>query len=412
MNDVVVKVDSCRGCGSPLKAPFLKLGDTPLANSYLNLVDEIEEVYPLSVCFCSSCYLVQLSHTISPKTLFSDYAYFSSFSTTFLEHAKEQAEYLVNTLGADSNSKVLELASNDGYFLKYLKPYHIKTLGIEPATNIANVAHTEGIPTINAFFGTELVPQILSEFGKADFIIGNNVLAHVPNVNDFLKAVSLCLTNQGIAAFEFPYLLMMLNKTEFDTIYHEHVFYYSVIALKNLFHRAGLEIFDIKFSSIHGGSIQVFVQHKGGGTVRSIVSFYELQERSAMLDYESTYERFADQIQKVKDQLLYLVNDIVITQGLPLAAYGAPAKGNTLLNYCKISSKEISFTVDISPYKQGKFLPGSRIPIKEPSELLQRKPNYTLILPWNFADEIRSQQKVYEQEGGQFIVPVPIPRIL
>jgi SAM-dependent methyltransferase len=399
---------NCLGCNSPQLISFLGLGKTPLANSYLDSIDSKEEVYPLSVCFCPECYLVQLEDIVSPEKLYTNYSYFSSYSDEFLDHAKQQAKELLY-LGADSSTKVLEIASNDGYLLKYL-PY-IKVLGIEPAGNIAKEAIANGIPTLNMFFNLQNTKQILESFGQADFIIGNNVLAHVPDINDFIEGVGACLKPDGIVMFEFPYLFTMLNKMEFDTIYHEHVFYYSVLALKKLFKTHSMEIFDIKFSSIHGGSIRIYIQFAGAGTIRSIVSYYELQEKLAGLDSIEYYDDFSTRVSKFSYQLNVMLRTLK-DKGAKISAYGAPAKGNTLLNYCGINNELIDFTVDLSPHKQGKFLPGSRIPILAPSELLEKHPSHTLILPWNFKEEIMKQQQEYREQGGKFIIPIPSPKIV
>lgn len=408
MATLIVEEKCCRSCGTLLPPAFLNLGSTPLANSYVKYEGDYENFYPLATTYCHKCHLVQLTHTVSPEEIFSDYAYFSSYSTSFLEHAKEYVAMIRSTKEID---KVMEIASNDGYLLQYFKIHKTKILGIEPAKNIAKIANEKEIPTINEFFGMHLVSHILEEFGQSDLIIGNNVLAHVPDINNFVAAVRECLHRTGLATFEFPYLPMLINKSEFDTIYHEHVFYYSVIALTNLFKRHGLEICNIQFMEIHGGSIRIFVSHKGRHQINSIVSFYEMTERLQGVDTQEYYDGFANQVQNIRTELKALLDEIK-WRNKSIGAYGAPAKGNTLLNYCDIGKEYISFTVDISPYKQDLFLPGTQIPIRSREYLLEQNPDYTLLLPWNFTEEIVSQQAEYLNKGGQFIVPIPKPRIL
>jgi hypothetical protein len=397
---------NCLSCEKKLSLPFLNLGSTPLANSLLNSQADFanEKIYPLELVFCNYCKLVQLTHLVPPEELYKDYVYFSSYSDSFLEHCKNYVTDLNTTFGIGVNSNVLEIASNDGYFLKYVKPYGAKILGVEPATNIAAMANRSGIPTLNTFFGKEAVPSILNDFGHADFIIGNNVLAHVSNINEFIGAVKVCLGTEGVAVFEFPYLLNLVHNVEFDTIYHEHIFYYSVHALNNLFKRHKLQIFDIKAQAIHGGSIRIFVQHPNQRPINSIVSHYELLEKLMDLDTELGYQNFAGAVQQFKNKFTALLQELT-SKGYSIAAYGAPAKSTTLLNYCEINSDLIKFTVDISPHKQGKFLPGSHIPILIREFLTKLQPDYTVILPWNFADEIMSQQQAYTDAGGYFIVP-------
>jgi SAM-dependent methyltransferase len=399
----------CLGCKKPLSQQFLDLGDMPLANSLLNSPNEVEHKYSLMLSFCTYCYLVQLTHLVSPEKLYKDYVYYSSNSTTFLEHIKSFVKTLHREFGMNTNTNILEIASNDGYLLQYLKSYGANILGVEPATNLADAANIKGLPTLNAFFNTDLAKTFDKKY---DIIIGNNVLAHVPAINDFLEAVNMSLVNNGVATFEFPYLLRLIDNLEFDTIYHEHVFYYSVIALSKLFKRNGLEIFDIKYSDIHGGSIRIFAQHIGNWrSINSIISYYELNEMSRGLDRSMIYEEFANTVADTEHELLKLCQRLR-GQGKTIAAYGAPAKGNILLNYCGLDKSIIDFTVDISSAKQGKYLPGSHIPILHPDELLKRKPDFALLLSWNFAQEIKDQQQIYLAGDGNFIVPIPQPYII
>ncbi len=404
---------ACLGCGANSPKVFLDLGRTPLANSYLQAEVDYgrEETFPLAAAYCESCALVQLAETVAPEKMFSEYAYFSSYSDSFLEHARLMAEAHVQRFNLGRDSRVLEIASNDGYLLRYFKQRGIGVLGIDPARNIAAEANRRGIPTLCQFFGEGFAPDLVREHGQADLIIGNNVLAHVPDVNGFLRATAACLRPDGAAVFEFPYLRELLDKTEFDTIYHEHVFYYSLSAISNLARRARLELWDVAPQRIHGGSLRVFLQRPGARPIDSRIDQTLGEEEKAGLTGFARYAAFGRQVRALKDQLLSLLGDLK-RAGKRIAAYGAPAKGNTLLNYCGIGPELIEFTVDRSPHKQGMFLPGSHLPILPPEELLVRKPDYALLLPWNIADEIVRQQSSYLLAGGRFIIPVPEPRIL
>jgi SAM-dependent methyltransferase len=404
---------ACLGCGANSLRVFLDLGRTPLANSYLQAgIDyDREETFPLTVAYCENCHLVQLSATVAPEKMFSEYAYFSSYSDSFLEHVRLMAESYVKRFNLGRDSRVLEIASNDGYLLRHFKRYSIRVLGIDPARNIAAEANRRGIPTLCQFFGEGIAPDLVYEYGLANLIIGNNVLAHVPDVNGFLRATAVCLRPDGAAVFEFPYLRDLLDKTEFDTIYHEHVFYYSLSAIRNLARRAGLELFDVARQQVHGGSLRVFLQHPGARPIDSRVDQTLSEEEKAGLTGFERYVLFGGQVRALKNHLLSLLGELKRADKR-IAAYGAPAKGNTLLNYCGIGRDLLEFTVDRSPHKQGMLLPGSHLPILPPEELLVRKPDYALILPWNLADEIVRQQSEYLRAGGRFIVPVPEPRIL
>ncbi len=403
----------CLGCGAALAAPFIDLGLTPLANSYVRpeFADRPEERFPLAVCYCSECHLVQITSVVPPEKLFSQYAYFSSYSQSLLDHAREMAESLMLRLSLDSNSRVLEIASNDGYLLQYFQRRGIRVMGVEPAANIAATARERGIPTISAFFGRSAIEQVLTTFGLADLIIGNNVLAHVPAITEFLGAVSAVMKPFGVAVFEFPYLKELLDHNEFDTIYHEHVFYYSMSALWRLADRAGLEVYDVVNEPIHGGSLRVFLRRAGGGPISSRVSEMLIDEAGAGLTSAARYYSFGRSAVDVKRQLVGMIDDIRSLGGT-LGAYGAPAKGNTLLTYCGIDSSCIAFTVDRNPHKQGLLLPGSHIPILPPDALVERRPDYALILPWNIATEIIGQQREYLERGGQFIIPIPWPQVI
>ena len=403
----------CLGCTAALPEPFLDLGETPLANAYVRPADAHlpERRYPLAVAFCPSCYLVQLTHTVPPEQLFSKYLYFSSYSDTFLAHARAMAEDLSTRFALGVNSRAVEIASNDGYLLQYFRALGVQVLGVEPAQNVARVAIERGLPTLTTFFGREAADQVLQTFGPADVLIGNNVLAHVPAVGDFLSSVRACLADDGVAVFEFPYVGTLLDNVEFDTIYHEHVFYFSLTAIERLAMHAGLTLFDVSRQAVHGGSLRVFLQagnrHQRTPAVQELLD----EERQAGLCRADRYRRFSEQVSILKATLIEQLQALK-RGGAALAAYGAPAKGNTLLNACGIGTQLLDFTVDRSPHKQGLLLPGSRLPILHPEELIRRRPDVTLILPWNIADEIVAQQGRYLDLGGRFLVPVPRVREL
>jgi len=403
----------CLGCGAQLPDAFLDLGEMPLANSYVEAgnVDKQETVYRLAVAYCPLCHLVQITHRVPPQDMFSDYLYFSSFSSAFLKHAEAMAESLATRFSVGSNNLVMEVGSNDGYLLNFFQKKGVPVLGIEPAGNIARVANERGIPTMDVFFGPESVNEILNEKGQAEIIIGNNVLAHVPLINDFMHCVNKCLKPGGSAVFEFPYLKDLLEHTEFDTIYHEHVFYYSLNAIKILAERVGMSVYDVSRQDIHGGSIRVLLQKQNNHDVANIVNQMLIEEANYGITSSSVYNAFAERVERLKTELVRLLKDLK-KNGKTIAAYGAAAKGSTLLNYADIDTALIDFVVDKSTYKQGKCMPGVHLPIFSPSRLLEAMPDYTLLLAWNFADEIQQQQSEYLQRGGRFIIPVPEPRVV
>ncbi|MHB8381105.1 MAG: methyltransferase domain-containing protein [Candidatus Binataceae bacterium] len=405
--------NTCLGCGGSSSTMFLDLGRTPLANAYLQSSSECigEQTYPLAIKFCDECYLVQLAETVPPARLFSDYAYFSSYSDGFLEHSRRMAKDYIDRFGLGVGSRVLEVASNDGYLLQHFKARDITVLGIEPAGNIARAARNRGIPTMESFFEPAAVPAILNAVGQTDLVVGNNVLAHVPEINGFLSAAGECLKPGAAAVFEFPYVRDLVEKVEFDTIYHEHVFYYSLSAIRELVGRAGLELWDVSWQQVHGGSLRVFLQHPGARPIEKRIDTMLQEEERIGLTELSYYASFGQQVERLRNRLRALLDELR-RAGKRVAAYGAPAKGNTLLNYCEIGRNLIEFTVDRSPHKQGMLLPGSHLPILPPDELLLRMPDYTVILPWNIASEIIEQQTVYLEAGGKFIVPVPEPRVI
>jgi SAM-dependent methyltransferase len=403
----------CLGCGHQLPGAFLDLGEMPLANSYIEPEnkDKGETLYKLAVAYCPVCHLVQITHRVAPQDMFSSYLYFSSFSSAFLVHAEAMAESLATRFSLGLNSLVMEVGSNDGYLLNFFQKKGIPVLGIEPAENVARVANEKGIPTMDVFFGPDSVDEILREKGPADVIIGNNVLAHVPLINDFMLSVNQCLKPGGSAVFEFPYLKDLLEHTEFDTIYHEHVFYYSLRAIKILAERAGLSLYDVSRQDIHGGSIRVFLQKQDHHDIANSVEQMLTEEANYGITSSSLYDDFADRVKVLKTGLVHLLKELK-KSGKTIAAYGAAAKGSTLLNYAGIDTTLIDFVVDRSTYKQGKCMPGVHLPIFPPSRLLEAMPDYTLLLAWNFADEIQQQQLEYCQRGGRFIIPVPEPRVV
>jgi len=406
-------IGNCLGCSSKLPGAFLDLGEMPLANSYIKPEDKEREetYYKLAVSCCPRCHLVQLTHRVAPEDMFSDYLYFSSVSDAFLKHAAAMAESLTSQFSLNPNSLVMEIGSNDGYLLQFFKQRGIPILGIEPAKNIAKVANEKDIPTRDIFFGASSVSKVLQEKGPADIIIGNNVLAHVPLINDFLISVNKCLKPNGRAVFEFPYLKDLLDNTEFDTIYHEHVFYFSLSAIKILAERAGLVLFDVSTQDIHGGSLRVFLQRENRNEVSNNLKQMLAMEEKYGIRGKSLYLSFGEKVEKLKAELVGFLKEIK-KAGKNIAAYGAAAKGNTLLNYTGINNRLIDFVVDRSPHKQGLFLPGTKIPILNPDELLNRMPDFTLILAWNFAEEILAQQDEYRKRGGKFIIPVPEVRVM
>jgi SAM-dependent methyltransferase len=383
---------------------------SPLANSYLKPEElhQAEAFYPMHVYVCETCYLVQLPEFESPQHIFGDYAYFSSYSETWLKHAETYVEQMIERFGFDSGSQIVEIASNDGYLLQYFKEKGVPILGVEPAKNVAKIAQEAGIPTVVKFFGVQTAKALAAEGKHADLLVGNNVLAHVPDLNDFVRGMKILLKPQGLITMEFHYLRQLLTKNQFDTIYHEHFSYFSCIAVEKVFADHGLTIFDVEELPTHGGSLRIYARHTEDETKPITSRVKELRDRELQEGFNKleTYTSFAQRVQETKRTLLeFLIQ--AKREGKSIVGYGAPAKGNTLLNYCGIRSDFMDYTVDRSPHKQGHFLPGTHIPIYHPDKIKETKPDYVVILPWNLKDEIMEQMKHIREWSGQFVVLIP-----
>ncbi len=401
---------SCRFCHTPLSHTFVDLGMSPLCESYVSAeqLNQVEAFYPLHVYVCDNCFLVQLQEYVSPDNIFTEYAYFSSFSSSWLEHAKSYVDLVTERFGLNYQSQVVELASNDGYLLQYFVERGIPSLGIEPAKNIAKVAVDKGIPTVDEFFGQDCAYKLVQQGKQADLVVANNVLAHVPDLNDFVAGIKLLLKPQGIATGEIQHLLTLMKFNQFDTIYHEHFCYHTFTTLEKIFAAFGMKLFDVEELPTHGGSLRIYACHQEDSTKQVSNHVIELKQREEAEGFTSIerYTNFEEQVRETKRKLLdFLIK--VKRQGKTVVGYGAPGKGNTLLNYCGIRTDFLEYTVDRNPYKQGKFLPGTHIPIYHPDKIQETKPDYVLILPWNFKDEIVKQMSFVDQWGGKFIIPIP-----
>jgi len=410
-----MKKDSCRFCSSSLNRIFIDLGKTPLANSFLDESElkKDELIIPLIAYVCEKCFLVQLKESSSPNEIFSNYAYFSSYSTTWLKHAESYVEMMLENYQFTKDSLVIELASNDGYLLQYFKEKKIPVLGIEPAENVAKSAIKKGIDTRIDFFTKDLALNLKNNQKQADLIIANNVLAHVPELNDFVHGIKILLKDDGLATLEFPHLLNLIEKNQFDTIYHEHFSYFSFLTVINIFKHHELEIFHVQELSTHGGSLRLFVKHKSNDNFSITPEIKNIldKESKAGLDKIGTYTNFTVSAEKIKEDLLNFLHDCK-KNNKQVIGYGAPAKGNTLLNFCNIDKTLISYTVDKNIHKQGKYLPGIQIPIKSLEEIKKTKPDFVLILPWNLQNEIITEINYIQDWGGKFVIPIPEVKIL
>ena len=404
----------CRFCNSNLSKIFADLGDSPLANSYLKEGDFVnEKFYPLCTYLCENCFLVQLDEIETPENIFSEYAYFSSFSTSWLKHAKDYVDMIIPKLSLDENSLVIEIASNDGYLLQNFTGKHIPVMGIEPAQNIAKSAIEKNIPTLIKFFDSHLAKDLVSKKKTADLIIGNNVFAHVPCLNDFVIGLKILLKPNGVITLEFPHLLQLMQNNQFDTIYHEHFSYFSLITAKKIFEYHGLKIFDVEELSTHGGSLRLYITHFDNNQINKSteVDLIIEKEKKFGLTQINTYENFSKNIIQIKINLLNFIEKAK-KNSKTLVCYGAPAKGNTLLNYCGLSKTQIDYTVDKNPSKQNLFLPGTHIPIFSPEKIKETKPDFILILPWNLQEEILNELNYVKSWGCQFIISIPEVKVL
>jgi len=405
---------TCRFCGKKILNTLVDLGMSPLCESFIASDDlnSMEPFYPLHAYVCESCFLVQLDEFVSPEHIFTEYAYFSSYSDAWLKHAEKYVSLVVDRFGLNQNSHIVEVASNDGYLLQYFIAREIPVLGIEPARNVAEVAIKKGVPTRMDFFGETTARRLAAEGMSADLLLGNNVLAQVPDINDFVKGMKILLKPQGVITMEFPHLVRLMEGNQFDTIYHEHFSYFSFYTVEKIFAAHKLTLFDVEELPTHGGSLRIYAKHDEDQTKGLCQGVNEIkaQEETFGINRLATYSDFGEQVKDTKRKLL----DFLISarrQGQKIVGYGAPGKGNTLLNYCGIRTDFLDYTVDRNPYKQGKFLPGTHIPIFGPDRIKETRPDYLLILPWNFKDEVMDQMAYIREWGGKFVVPIPEVRI-
>lgn len=409
-----MKTANCRFCGTELSQNFVDLGMSPLSNSYLNSeqTKQKEPFFPLHVFVCSNCLLVQLEEFESPEKIFSNYAYFSSYSETWLKHAENYVEMMMSRFNINDKNYVIEVASNDGYLLQFFKNNNIPVLGIEPAVNVAKVANQKGIHTITKFFGENTARELSKAKKQADVLIGNNVLAHVPDLNDFVSGLRILLKPEGVITLEFPHLLQLIRYNQFDTIYHEHFSYFSLVVLQKIFTFHKLTIFDVDELSTHGGSLRIFIKHEyKKPDISSNVDRIIKKEKDFGLDSMTIYTNFQKSIEELKKRIVaFFVS--AKNENKTMIGFGAPAKGNTLLNYCAIGAEFLDYVVDNNPHKQGLYLPGTHIPIYSPQKIIETKPDYVIILPWNLKNEIIDQTKFIQEWGGKHVTLVPEVKIL
>jgi SAM-dependent methyltransferase len=400
---------TCRFCGADVTDVFADLGMSPLANDFLpaDRVNAMEPFYPLRALVCANCFLVQLEEFETPEQIFSDYAYFSSYSSSWLDHSRRYAEQMIERLGLNGTSRVVEVASNDGYLLQFFRDREISVLGVEPAANVAEVAVEKGIPTVVEFFGEDVARELARE-STADLLLGNNVLAHVPDLNDFVAGMKVLLKPDGVITMEFPHLMRLIEENQWDTIYHEHFSYFSFLTVSAVFQAHGLRLFDVEELPTHGGSLRIYAAHAEDPEKPETDAARELRERERAAGYErlETYLGYGQRVEQDKRQILRFLIDLK-DRGLRVVAYGAPAKGNTLLNYCGIRRDLIEYTCDLNPHKQGHFLPGSHIPIRSPEALREDHADVVVILPWNLKDEIVAQLEFVREWGGRFAARTP-----
>lgn len=406
---------TCRFCRGQVQHTFVDLGMSPLCETYItpDQLNERESFYPLHARVCSACFLVQLDEYVGPQEIFGYYAYFSSYSDTWVQHAKEYVDAVTRRFELGSQSLAIEIASNDGYLLQHALAKGIRCLGIEPAGNVATAAIEKGIPTIVRFFGVNTAKDVVTEHGQADLLIGNNVLAHVPGLNDFVAGLKLLLHPRGVLTMEFPHLMRLVDQNQFDTIYHEHFSYFSFMTVQNVFRAHGITLFDVEEIPTHGGSLRIFGRHEEDHSrkVTSRVEDLLNREKEEGFDRLDVYLGFSERVKATKRKLLTFLIEAK-EAGKSIVAYGAPGKGNTLLNYCGIGTDFLDYAVDRSLFKQGKYTPGTRIPIFDPSRINDTRPDYVLILPWNLEHEIVQQMAHIRRWGGKFVVPIPEVRMI
>jgi SAM-dependent methyltransferase len=401
---------NCRFCQTALRRTFVDLGMSPLCESFLTReqLNQMEPFFPLHAYVCDGCFLVQVEEYVGPERIFSEYAYFSSYSRAWLAHAQSYTDMIVSRLGLDHTSQVIELGSNDGYLLQYFMARGIPVLGVEPAANVAAAAIAKGVPSTVRLFGLETAHELLAEGHHPELIVGNNVLAQVADINGFVAGMKKLLKPGGVITMEFPHLLRLMDENQFDTIYHEHFSYFSLMSTERIFAAHGLTLFDVEELWTHGGSLRIYARHQEDEArpVGPRVGALLAREKAVGLDRPDRYSAFAEQVRETKRRLLeFLIG--AKRQGRSIVGYGAPGKGNTLLNYCGIRTDFLDYTVDRNPYKHGRFTPGTHIPIHPPEKILETRPDYVLILPWNLKDEIMEQMAAVQTWGGQFVVPIP-----